>query len=152
MKSALCRWSLVGAAVLVLPACRKAEVRAPDPRPVRVAVVASAVAPSEARWSASIHPGTEVALAFKSAGYVERVATRPAPNGASRLVAPGDTVRAGEELAAQRASDFDDLVRSAAGQEAQTRAAWERAEYEFKRAERLKVAASITGSQFEAQR
>lgn len=139
-------------AVSVLPACRKVEVRVPEPRLVRVALVASAGAPSAVRLSASIQPGAEVALAFKAAGYIERLATRAGPAGASRLLAPGDTVRAGEELVAQRGSDFEDLVKSAAGQEAQARAALERAEYELKRADRLKAAASITGSQFEAQR
>lgn len=152
MKAFRCLSSGVALALAALPACRKAEVRGVDPRPVRVTTVAASGASAAVRLSASIQPGAEVALAFKSAGYVERLATRAGPAGKDRWLAPGDLVRAGEELAAQRASDFDDQVRSAAGQVAQARAALERAEYDLNRAERLKAAASITGSQFEAQR
>ncbi len=120
------------------------------PMPVRAIVVSSSDEMPAVRYAATVAPRAEVPLVFKSAGYVEEIARRTDAGGRERPLEAGDAIKAGEPLASLRQRDFADLVAQAEGQSAQARAAFERAEADFRRAGNLLATASLTQSQFDA--
>jgi multidrug efflux system membrane fusion protein len=120
------------------------------PAPVRAIVVSSADEMPAVRYAATVAPRAEVSLIFKSGGYVEAMARRTDASGRERPLEAGDAIKAGEPLASLRQGDFADLVAQAEGQSAQARAAFDRAEADFKRAGNLLATASLTQSQFDA--
>src|SRR5436309_1700776 len=109
-----------------------------SPTPVRVVVLAGTdINPAGLRYSASILPNAQVALLFKSGGYVEKISERKDSKGKSRLIGPGDTVEKGEVLASVRQSDYAERVMQGEGQVAQAQAAFDKSSSDFTRASNL---------------
>ena len=117
------------------------ESRATPVRTLRIEPVSQS---SVNRYSAVINAISQVDLVFKGGGFVEKISQKTDAKGASRLIAPGDSIRAGEVLAVVRQKDYADILMQAEGQVAQAEAYATRAKSDFERATRLLASASMT--------
>ena len=86
------------------------------PVPVKVAAVELNTANSEARYSATIIPRTEVQLAFKVGGYVDALRQFRGVDGKMRDVQEGDRIGVGTVLARVRQSDYQVKFKQAESQ------------------------------------
>ena len=86
------------------------------PVPVKVAAVELNTANSDARYSASIIPRTEVQLAFKVGGYVDALRQFRGVDGKMRDVQEGDRISVGTVLARVRQSDYQVKFKQAESQ------------------------------------
>ena len=84
--------------------------------PVKVAAVELNTANSEARYSATIIPRTEVQLAFKVGGYVDALRKFRGVDGKMRDVQEGDLISVGTVLARVRQSDYQVKFKQAESQ------------------------------------
>ena len=91
------------------------------PVPVKVAAVELNTANSEARYSATIIPRTEVQLAFKVGGYVDALRKIRGVDGKMRDVQEGDLISAGAVLARVRQSDYQVKFKQAESQASEAR-------------------------------
>lgn len=108
---------LVSVAVL-RPQARQAEKPAV---PVKVASVELNTASSEARYSATIIPRTEVQLAFNVGGYVDALRKVRGVDGRLRDIQEGDLINVGTVLARVRQSDYQVKFKQAASQASEAR-------------------------------
>jgi multidrug efflux system membrane fusion protein len=147
--------------------CSKVESYEKPPTPVRIRTVEQQVisAPSGTQgtphYSANLQPNSQIGLAFKNSGYVDRIFET---NG--RAVEAGDWVEKGTVLARLRDDEFGARARQiqasmneARGAEEQVRAqlaeaqtAQNQLKHEFDRATRLFEADALTRPEFEASR
>ena len=74
------------------------------------------------RYSVTIQPLREVDLTFKSPGLVDHIDQVTGADGRPRNIQEGDRVTAGTELAAVRATDYEQKVAQAQAQVAQAQA------------------------------
>lgn len=112
-----------GAVVLsitLLGACKSKEIQKVAV-PVKVAAVELNAANSEARYSATIIPRTEVQLAFKVGGYVDALRKIRGVDGKMRDVQEGDLISAGAVLARVRQSDYQVKFKQAESQASEAR-------------------------------
>jgi hypothetical protein len=79
--------------------CKHGERIASDPTPVRVSPAGTLVESGGLRYSANVEAITQVTLAFKSAGFVDRIVQRKGADGRMRILQVGDRVSQGEALA-----------------------------------------------------
>lgn len=86
------------------------------PVPVKVAAVELNTANSEARYSATIIPRTQVQLAFKVGGYVDALRQFRGVDGKMRDVQEGDRISVGTVLARVRQSDYQVKFKQAESQ------------------------------------
>ena len=86
------------------------------PVPVKVAAVELNTANSDARYSATIIPRTEVQLAFKVGGYVDALRQFRGVDGKMRDVQEGDPISVGTVLARVRQSDYQVKFKQAESQ------------------------------------
>ena len=95
----------------------------PDKRvvPVKVASVELNAASSEAKYSATIIPRTEVELAFKVGGYVDALRKVRGIDGKMRDVQEGDHISLGSVLARVRQSDYQVKFKQAESQASEAR-------------------------------
>jgi len=161
----------------LLGACQSAQAEK-GPVPVKVAAVEMNSARSEARYSATIIPRTEVELAFKVGGYVDSLQRVRGVDRKTRDLQEGDPITAGTVLARVRQSDYQVKVReaesqadeartgvdaskaqhqealngvaSSKGQLAEAEAALEKAKLDFDRAQSLFASQSMTKANFDA--
>ena len=91
------------------------------PVPVKVAAVELNTANSEARYSATIIPRTEVQLAFKVGGYVDALRQFRGVDGKMRDVQEGDRISVGTVLARVRQSDYQVKFKQAESQASEAR-------------------------------
>ncbi|MBV8856488.1 MAG: efflux RND transporter periplasmic adaptor subunit [Acidobacteria bacterium] len=96
-------------------ACQSAQAEK-VPVPVKVAAVEMNSARSEARYSATIIPRTQVELAFKVGGYVDALQRVRGVDGRTRDLQEGDRISAGAVLARVRQSDYQVKVKEAVSQ------------------------------------
>jgi RND family efflux transporter MFP subunit len=89
--------------------------------PVRVAAVELNAASTEARYSATIIPRTQVELAFKVGGYVEALRKVRGVDGKMRDIQEGDRISVGTVLARVRQSDYQVKFREAQSQASEAR-------------------------------
>src|SRR4029450_6624329 len=89
--------------------------------PVRVAVVELNTASSEARYSATIIPRTQVELAFKVNGYVDALRKVRGVDGKMRDIQEGDRISMGTVLARVRQSDYQVKFKEAESQASEAR-------------------------------
>ncbi len=137
-------------AVAALSSSCSHETTATPPIPVRVTSVGTFEGSGGIRYSANINAFTQVALSFKSAGYVDNIAQRRGADGRIRVLQVGDGVTPGEVLAHIRESDYLDKVNSAKAQLAQVQAAYDKSQLDFERASKLLFTDSLTKAQFDA--
>jgi RND family efflux transporter MFP subunit len=100
--------------------------------PVKVASVELNTASTEARYSATIIPRTQVDLAFKVRGYVDALRQVRGVDGKIRDVQEGDTISIGTVLARVRQSDYQVKFKEAQSQASEARSGIEvsKAQYE----------------------
>ena len=137
-------------ACAVAAGCEHAEVSAHSATPVRVSAAVTLEESAGLRYSANIDAFTQVSLAFKSGGYVDRVMERKGADGRTRILQVGDRVSQGEVLAHVRESEYLDKVNSAKAQVDQAQANYDKAKLDFERASNLYKTDSYTKAQFDA--
>jgi len=121
-----------------------------EPIPVRVSPAETLVESGGLRYSANIEALTQVNLAFKSAGYVDRIVQRRGADGRTRILQAGDRVSRGETLAHVQESEYQDKVNSAKAQVDQVQASYDKAKLDYERATNLYKADSYTKAQLDA--
>ena len=89
--------------------------------PVRVAAVELNAASTEARYSATIIPRTQVELAFKVNGYVDALRKVRGVDGKMRDIQEGDRIGTGTVLARVRQSDYHVKFKEAESQASEAR-------------------------------
>ena len=89
--------------------------------PVKVAAVELNAASTEARYSATIIPRTEVQLAFKVGGYVDALRKVRGVDGKMRDIQEGDRISTGAVLARVRQSDYQVKFIAATSQASEAR-------------------------------
>ncbi len=104
------------------------------------------------RYSASIDAATRVDLAFKVAGYVDRIAKVKGSDGKMRLIQEGDPIAQNTELASLRKADFANRLAEAQAAVAEATVAREQAQLDFDRSQKLIEANAIPKAQFDAVR
>ena len=100
--------------------------------PVKVAAVELNAASTEARYSATIIPRTQVELAFKVGGYVDALRKVRGVDGKMRDIQEGDRISTGSVLARVRQSDYQVKFKQAESQasEAKSGISVSKAQYE----------------------
>src|SRR6267142_3521206 len=161
----------------LLVACQSKQVQKP-PVPVKVANVELHAANSGARYSATIIPRTQVELAFKVDGYVEKLQKVRGVDGQMRDLQEGDAIVAGAVLARVRQSEYQvkvkeaeskaseersaidaskaqyqealSAIESSKAQLADAEAAYEKSKLDFDRAQNLFASQSLTKANYDA--
>jgi RND family efflux transporter MFP subunit len=146
--------------------------------PVRVATVELNSASTEARYSATIIPRTQVELAFKVGGYVDALRKVRGVDGKMRDIQEGDRISSGAVLARVRQSDYQVKFKQAQSQASEARsgidvskaqheealsgiasskaqlieaqAAYVKAKFDFDRAENLFASKSMTKADYDS--
>ena len=147
---------LAGAVALLVAGsgCGTHEVTHAPPTPVKVAAVTAYTGAAGPRYSAAIQADRQVALAFKSAGYVVALLQVPGVDGRLRNVQGGDRVQRGTVLARVRDTDYVAQVEHAAGQLAAAEQSREAAVAQLAeaRAGRAQAAAQLAGARAAAEK
>src|SRR5678816_2427384 len=123
MKLRTMKATLVGAVVLSIAlqgACKSKQTQKPAV-PVKVAAVELSSASTEARYSATIIPRTQVELAFKVNGYVDALRKVRGVDGKMRDIQEGDLINTGAVLARVRQSDYQVKFKQAESQASEAR-------------------------------
>jgi RND family efflux transporter MFP subunit len=120
------------------------------PTPVSVADIQEYSGGEGVNYSASIVPYTQLALAFKSGGYVTNVLQRPGPNGKPRNLQQGDYVKKDMVVATVRQADYEHSVEQYKGQLEQAQAGRLKAEQDFARADALYKANALTQNDYDS--
>ena len=102
--------------------------------PVRVAAVELNAASSEARYSATIIPRTQVELAFKVGGYVDALRKVRGVDGKMRDIQEGDRISIGTVLARVRQSDYQVKFKEAESQASEARSGIDVSKAQYKEA------------------
>lgn len=130
--------------LLLLAGCREKKPAEKTPVPVTVSVAELYTGGTSSPYSASIVANVQVALAFKSGGYVTNVLQVKSPAGGMRYVDQGDWVKRGTVLATVRQQDYQNTLQQAQGQLGQAQAASLNAQQNFARAQALLDANALT--------
>jgi RND family efflux transporter MFP subunit len=136
--------------LLWLAGCAEKKPAERTPVPVTVSVAELYSGGTKSPYSASIAANVQVALAFKSAGYVTDVLQVKSPAGGMRYVDPGDWVRKGTVLATVREDDYRNALQQAEGQLSQAQAAALKAQQDFARAQALMDANALTQTDYDS--
>lgn len=130
--------------------CNRDDIASKLLTPVRVVTASASVPDENIRYSANIVPNAQVSLAFKSGGYIDRIAMRKGADGRIRPLEAGDRVSKGEVLASVRQSDYTDRLAQAKAQLEQAKVSQEHAQLDFQRTSNLFSSASATKPQYDA--
>ena len=131
----------------LLTACAREKTPVKAATPVRVAPAAAAAASRGDRYSATIQPHTQVAVAFRSSGYVDEVRRAGA-----HLLQAGDHVKKEDLLALVRQQDTAQHVAEARAALAEAVALAERAKSDAARAESLYAVKRLPRTDLDAAR
>jgi RND family efflux transporter MFP subunit len=143
--------TLTLAVLPLLAACSEVQgSTAPPPRPVRVAEVHPQETQGRVRYSVSVQPYEQVAVAFKSGGYVDQVLQRRDADGRLRALQPGDQLAAGTVLARVREADYRERLHQAEGSLRELEAALVKAGLDWDRAQVLFASQSLTRPELDA--
>ena len=134
----------------VCAGCEHGQSPAHQPIPVRVSTAGKLEETGGLKYSADIDAFTQVTLAFKSGGYVDRIIERKGADGRIRILQVGDRVSQGEILAHVRESEYVDKVNSSKAQVDQAQADYDKAKLDFERATNLYKTDSYTKAQYDA--
>ena len=134
----------------VCAGCEHGQSPAHQPIPVRVSAAGKLEESGGLTYSADIDAFTQVTLAFKSGGYVDRIIERKGADGRIRILQVGDRVSQGEILAHVRESEYVDKVNSSKAQMDQAQANYDKAKLDFERATNLYKTDSYTKAQYDA--
>src|SRR6185369_2070005 len=134
MKLRTLKATVAGAVVLsiaLMGACKSKQTQKPAV-PVKVSAVELNATSTEARYSATIIPRTQVELAFKVGGYVDALRKVRGVDGKMRDLQEGDRIGMGTVLARVRQSDYQVKFKEAESQASEARSGIEvsKAQYE----------------------
>lgn len=124
---------------LAIAACKQNEAAAPTPAAVEVATVQRINSGTGVRYSATIEPDVQTAVAFRIGGYVDAIA-----------VDEGDRVAKGAVLARIRRSEYVERAGQASAQHAQAEASFAQAKTDLDRARTLFAANAATKPELDA--
>ncbi|HEV7241318.1 MAG TPA: efflux RND transporter periplasmic adaptor subunit [Thermoanaerobaculia bacterium] len=127
------------ATALFLGACAKHESEEQVLTAVEVAAVSETPGGADVRYSATVEPDAQVAVAFRVSGYVEDVA-----------VEEGDRVSKGTVLARVRSSDYAEKLGQASASQHEAQAALAQAKNDLARAQTLFAANALTKPELDA--
>ena len=145
--------TFTAAALPLIAACSEVQgSTAPPPRPVRTADVRPQEMQGRIRYSVSVQPYDQVAVAFKSGGYLDEVLQRRDADGRLRALQPGDQVTAGAVLARVREADYRERVNQAEASLRELEASLVKARLDWDRAQVLFAADSLTRPELDAAR
>ena len=144
--------------------CSKEAAAERPPTTVSVGSVTERSYAEGQRYTASIEPDTQVVLAFRASGYVDRITSLKGADGRVRAVQAGDVVKKGTVLAVVRQADYKvkveegktgvdeakSTLEQSEAQVAEARAAYERAKLDFERATALYASQSMTKPDYDA--
>jgi RND family efflux transporter MFP subunit len=140
------------AAACAAGACAEPPAYEPPLTPVTVSRAESLATGTSVRYSATVKPALEVALAFKLPGYVDDLLTVRGDRGVMRDVQEGDRVEKGAALARVRESDFQQKVDQIKAGVAEAQAMYDNARLEYDRAARLFEKQSLTKPELDGAR
>ena len=135
---------------LFAASCASAPAPEKTARPVRVWRAEPAATAETLRYSASLQPREQVAVAFKVSGYVQDILQVSGADGQPRAVQQGDVVKRGTVLARLRDDDSRERVNQARAQQAEAAASLDKARRDHERAERLYATQSLTRPDYDA--
>jgi RND family efflux transporter MFP subunit len=136
---------IVARALALVAGCAEVETREEAPlRPVKVAEVLVPETEARLRYAADIQPYEQLAIAFKTGGYVDTVASRRGSDGRVRALQPGDSIERGAVLATVREADYRQQLNQAIGSLREAEASLTKAALDRDRARMLFAAASLT--------
>jgi RND family efflux transporter MFP subunit len=138
-------------AAAFLTACSHEKPAPKIATPVKVAPAALVDAPRGHRYSATVQPERQVAVSFRSSGYVARIHTVPGA-GSTRLLQAGDRVEKGALLAEVRREDNAARVAQARAALDEAKASAEKSRLDAARAETLYASKSATKPELDAAR
>lgn len=104
------RTLLICLAALLSAACQKHQTAERKPVAVKTVAAELTATSNEVRYSGIVEPDTQVDLAFRVAGYVERIGVVRDATGRSRELEEGDFVAAGTVLARLRPAEYQTRV------------------------------------------
>lgn len=125
--------------VLALAACARHDAPTPIATAVELAPVREETRGSATRYSATVEPDAQVAVAFRVSGYVDAI-----------TVEEGDRVAKGTVLARIRTADYEQKLGQATASQADARAALAQAKSDLARAEALFAANAMTRPELDA--
>jgi RND family efflux transporter MFP subunit len=132
--------------------CGHGKVETAPARPVRVERVAGQPAAGGYRYTATIQPYEQVAVAFKTSGYVRDLLQRRDTDGTLRSIQQGDVVKRGAVLARVNPADHAERVNQANASLEEAESGLVRARADAERAERLYAEKAITRPDYDAAR
>jgi len=130
--------------------CARTHADKAPARPVRVENVRREAAAAGLRYSASIQPREQVALAFKVGGYVREMRQVQGVDGAWRNLQQGDAVTRGMVLARLHSADYQERVNQARASLAEAEASLIKARSDSARAEALYAAKALTRPEYDS--
>ncbi len=120
--------------------------------PVRIQRVENLFDIHAIRYSASIDPYTQVDLAFKVGGYIQKILTKPGANQKPRDIQQNDFIGKNVTLAHIRDVEYQDQVRVAHANLNKAKAALAKARDDMRRAKNLYATQSITQPDYDHAR
>ncbi len=126
-------------ALLAFAACTHQETKEAQPTAVEVAQVREVAGGNGIRYSATVEPDAQVAVAFRVSGYVESV-----------NVEEGDRVAKGTVLASIRRSDYAEKLGQASASQAEAQAALANSQHDLDRAQKLFADNALTKPELDA--
>jgi RND family efflux transporter MFP subunit len=136
---------------LLLAACAEADASTEkSPVPVKIETVEARTSAGPTRYSGALEPATKVDMAFRVAGYVEKLG-EVQENGKRRALEEGDFVKKGTVLARIKAADYAQKVATANAGVSEARAQANLARMELDRARRLFAKNTITRAELDAR-
>jgi RND family efflux transporter MFP subunit len=126
-------------ALLALAACTQKPKNEAVPTAVEVAQVREVSGGNGTRYSATVEPDAQVAVAFRVSGYVEAV-----------NVEEGDRVTKGTVLARIRAADYSEKLGQVSASHAEAQAALANAQNDLDRAQKLFAESALTRQELDA--
>lgn len=124
---------------LAMAACAKQEIHEAVPAAVELAPVRVISTGNGARYSATVEPDAQVAVAFRVSGYVDAIAAQE-----------GDCVAKGALLAKIRGGDYAEKLGQASASQAEAQAALAQAKSDLDRAKTLFAANALTKPELDA--
>ena len=130
--------------------CENKQPTPNAPTPVRTAIVQTISTSNPVKYSATIVPYSQVDLAFKSAGYIDRILQVKGADGQMRNVDQGDWVTKGTVLALVHQQDYQDKLEQAQAQLFRAQAEYDKAKLTFDRTSALYSAQSATKPDYDS--
>jgi len=132
--------------------CENKQPAPNAPTPVRAAIVGTISTRNPVKYSATIVPYSQVDLAFKSAGYVDRILQVKGADGQMRNIDQGDWVTKGTVLALVHQQDYQDKLQQAQAQLFRAQAEYDKAKLTFDRTSALYSTQSATKPDYDSAR